>query len=162
MESQIILRNATIEDLDMLRYWDTKQHNIESDPNNDWSWETELKKQFSWRELLIAEINNRPIGFMQIIDPYDEETHYWGEIETNLRAIDIWLGEEYDMGKGYGTIMMQMAFERCFRSSKVNAVIIDPLVSNVRAHKFYERLGFEFIEKRTFGEDDCFIYRLDR
>jgi len=26
----------------------------------------------------------------------------------------------------------------------------------------YERLGFRFVERRRFGEDDCFVYRLDR
>jgi aminoglycoside 6'-N-acetyltransferase len=44
----------------------------------------------------------------------------------------------------------------------VAAVLIDPLESNVRAHKFYERLGFRFVEKRAFDKDVCFVYRLDR
>jgi aminoglycoside 6'-N-acetyltransferase len=41
-------------------------------------------------------------------------------------------------------------------------VLIDPLASNTRAHRFYERLGFEFVERRRFGADDCFVYRLPR
>jgi aminoglycoside 6'-N-acetyltransferase len=44
----------------------------------------------------------------------------------------------------------------------VTAVIIDPLAANTRAHRFYERLGFRFVERRGFGDDDCFIYRLER
>jgi aminoglycoside 6'-N-acetyltransferase len=36
------------------------------------------------------------------------------------------------------------------------------LASNVRAHRFYERVGFIKIDRRTFGEDDCFVYRIDR
>lgn len=41
-------------------------------------------------------------------------------------------------------------------------MLIDPLASNERSHRFYERLGFRFVERRSFGEDDCFVYRLER
>ena len=51
---------------------------------------------------------------IQIIDPALEESHYWGDVPENLRAIDIWIGEETDLGKGYGTQMMQLALARCF------------------------------------------------
>ena len=44
----------------------------------------------------------------------------------------------------------------------MQAILFDPLASNTRAHRFYERLGFRFIEQRRFGEDDCFVYRLSR
>lgn len=158
----IRLRSATIHDLATLKHWDEQPHTIHSDPNDDWNWEVELLRDMPWREQLIAELDGRPIGFVQIIDPYEEETHYWGEVEENLRAIDIWIGREEDLGKGYGTIMMQQALARCFKDPQVKAVLLDPLASNVRAHRFYERLGFVFVEARTFGEDDCFVYRLER
>jgi aminoglycoside 6'-N-acetyltransferase len=44
----------------------------------------------------------------------------------------------------------------------VSAVLIDPLAGNTRVHRFYQRLGFRFVEARRFGEDDCLVYRLDR
>ena len=88
-------------------------------------------------ELLIAEVDGNPTGAMQIIDPAKEATHYWGLVATNLRAIDIWIGEE--------------------------AILIDPLASNVDSHQFYKRLGFVFVEQRQFGESsDCFVFRLSR
>jgi aminoglycoside 6'-N-acetyltransferase len=158
----INLRPATSADLTLLRHWDEQPHIIASDPNDDWGWEVELDRDPEWREQLIAEIAGRPIGFIQIIDPALEDSHYWGNIATNLRAIDIWIGEETDLGKGYGTQMMQLALVRCFSDLRVTAVLIDPLASNTRAHRFYERLGFQFIEQRWFGSDDCFVYRLDR
>jgi aminoglycoside 6'-N-acetyltransferase len=40
--------------------------------------------------------------------------------------------------------------------------VIDPLASNVRAIRFYERLGFRAIERRMFGADDCLVMRLER
>lgn len=156
------LRPATIEDLELLKYWDEQPHVIAADPNDDWQWESELSHNPDWREQLISELDGIPIGFIQIIDPKREETHYWGEIEPNLRAIDIWIGEERNLNRGYGTKMMHLALARCFANPTVTAVVIDPLASNIRAHRFYERLGFKFIECRWFGDDDCFIYRIER
>ncbi len=157
---KLAFREATINDLDLLKYWDTKPHVIACDPDDDWDWESELPHNPPWREQLVAELDGRPIGFVQIIDPAEEESHYWGEIEANLRAIDIWIGEEADLNKGYGTEMMRQAINRCFSSPKVTAILIDPLASNLKAHRFYERLGFKFLEKRTFDGQECFVYRL--
>ncbi|MCF0040411.1 GNAT family N-acetyltransferase [Dyadobacter fanqingshengii] len=159
---QIHLRDATPADLALLNHWDEQPHNIIADPNDDWEWETELAKRPEWRQQLIAELDGRPIGFLQIIDPAQEETHYWGDVADNLMAIDIWIGEEKDLGKGYGTVMMNQALKRCFADSNVEAVIIDPLESNSRARKFYERIGFEFVENRQFSDDHCAVYRLSR
>jgi aminoglycoside 6'-N-acetyltransferase len=156
------LRPATPTDLELLQHWDEQPHIIESDPNDDWGWEVELARNPDWRKQLIAEIDGSPIGFIQIIDPAQEDSHYWGEIAPNLRAIDIWIGEAADLGKGYGTQMMQLAIAQCFADPLVTAILIDPLASNIRAHRFYERFGFQFVEPRRFGEDDCFVYRLNR
>ena len=125
-------------------------------------WEYELPREVSWREFLIAEVHGRPVGFVQIIDAALEETHYWGDAEPDLRAVDIWLGEEADLGRGYGTEIMNLVIGRCFADDAVKAVIIDPLAGNTRARRFYERLGFRSVERRVFGDDDCMVYRLDR
>lgn len=163
MEARPIrFRPATPADLELLRHWDEQPHVIASDPNDDWSWETELSRSPDWREQLIAELDGRPIGVVQIIDPAREESGYWGDVPAGLRAIDIWIGEPADLGKGYGSTMMRLALGRCFAAPDVSAVLIDPLASNVRAHRFYERLGFRFVEPRRFGADECFVYRLDR
>ncbi len=158
----IKLRPATIEDLALLKYWDTKQHVIDCDPDDDWNWENELPRNPDWREQLIAELNNEPIGMVQIIDPHAEETHYWGNVARNKRAIDIWIGEEENLNKGYGTIMMRLAIDRCFDNPKVNGILIDPLKSNTKSHRFYQRLGFEFLEERRFDDSVCFVYELKR
>ncbi len=157
------LRPAAIEDLPLLKRWDSQPHVIAATGDNDFfDWETELPRSVDWRELLIAELDGRPIGFVQIIDPAREETHYWGDAEENLRAIDIWIGEAADLGKGYGTQMMRLALDRCFSDQAVTAVLIDPLLSNVSARRFYERIGFRPVGRRRFGSDDCMVYRIDR
>jgi aminoglycoside 6'-N-acetyltransferase len=156
------LRPATLADVPTLRRWDEQPHVVASDPNDDWNWENEIPATADWREQLIAELDGRPIGFVQIIDPYRDETHYWGECEPNLRAIDIWIGDAGDLDKGYGTTMMRLALARCFADPAVSAVIIDPLAANVRAHRFYQRLGFRPVGRRRFGADDCLVHRLER
>lgn len=156
------LRPATPNDLALLRHWDEQPHVVASDPNDDWAWECELARSPDWREQLIAEEGGRPIGFIQIIDPAREQSGYWGCIPAGLRALDIWIGEESDLGRGYGTQMMKLAIERCFSDPTVTAVLVDPLDCNTRAHRFYERLGFEYVVCRRFGEDSCFVYRLTR
>ncbi len=160
---QIRLRQATPDHQSLLEHWDSQPHVIAAAGDDDgWDWEYELPRHPPWRELLIAECDGRPIGFIQIIDPAEEETHYWGDIGPNLRAIDIWIGDLKDIGQGYGTVMMQMALQRCFAPPEVTAVLLDPLVSNTKAHRLYERIGFERIDHRVFDTDDCYVYRLDR
>jgi len=156
------LRPARPADLGLLQHWDEQPHVIESDPNDDWGWETELHRSPDWREQLIAETGGRPIGFVQIIDPCREDSHYWGCVAEGRRAIDLWIGEEADLGKGYGTAIMKLAIDRCFADPAVSTVLVDPLASNTRAHRFYEQLGFKVKARRRFGDDDCIVYSLVR
>lgn len=158
----IQFRKANLNDLKLLQYWDTKQHVIDCDPDGDWEWEKELAYEPEWREQLVAELEGSPIGFVQIIDPHLEETHYWGTVGPGKRAIDIWIGEEAQLGRGYGTQMMRLAIARCFKDPNVNSILIDPLKTNVKAHRFYERLGFVFVEERVFEGAACFVYELKR
>ena len=158
------LRPATLADLPVLRHWDTKPHVLAAGGDDDTiDWARELDRDPDWQAILIAEADGRPIGVVQIIDPAREETQYWGErVEPNLRAIDIWIGEEADLGRGHGTAMMRLALAHCFDDPAVTAVLVDPLARNEGALRFYERLGFKQVERRMFGADDCFVYRLER
>ena len=152
MGNTVTLRDATWDDMPVLEHWDTQPHVIESGGQNDggWDWIEELRQpQPAWRQMLIAELGGRPLGFVQIIDPELEETHYWGNAEPNQRAIDIWIGEARDLGRGYGSIMMQLALARCFAPPEVTAVLIDPLLSNVPSNVS--------LLLRTHSSRDCFM-----
>jgi aminoglycoside 6'-N-acetyltransferase len=168
--AQVTLRRATPGDVVWLDLWDTDADVIAcstDDPdatiafeNTDWA--EELAAQDEHSQYFIAELGGRPIGAMQICDPHLEASHYWGEIAPNLRAIDVWIGAPEDRGKGYGAKMMRLALERCFADGRVTGIVIDPLASNTRAHRFYQRMGFKPIGRRNFGADDCLVHELKR
>jgi aminoglycoside 6'-N-acetyltransferase len=125
-----------------------------------YDWTTELDRTVPWRELLIIEEDGRPVGFMQLIDAGDEESHYWGDIEAGTWALDIWIGSPDDRGRGLGAAAMGLALRRIFDQHGADGVVIDPAVDNHRAIAFYERLGFERVGVRRFGEDECLVMRL--
>ncbi len=157
------LRPARVDDIAMLKRWDEKPHVASAGGDGGWyDWDREIPREADWGELLIAEEDGRPVGVLEIIDPAREPTRYWGDVGESLRAIDIWIGEEADLGRGLGTQMMRAALARCFAAPDVKAVLIDPLESNAGARRFYERVGFHFVEARVFGTDPCVVYRLDR
>ncbi|MEQ9229587.1 MAG: GNAT family N-acetyltransferase [Cyclobacteriaceae bacterium] len=159
--NKLSFRSATRADVPLLKHWDEQPHVIASDPEQ-WDWESD----FEWNDpavrKFIAELDGRPIGFVQIIEPQLEQSHYWGEIGSGYMAIDIWIGEAYDLNKGYGTKMMKIAIDKCFSDPAVHTILIDPLKSNVDAHRFYKRIGFEFVEERDFNDEECFVFQLKR
>jgi aminoglycoside 6'-N-acetyltransferase len=166
----VALRPATLKDVAWLDLWDTDADVIACSTDDadatvafeDTDWANELAMQSDAYRYFIAELDGRPIGAMNICDPYLEATHYWGDVAPNLRALDIWIGAPADRSRGYGSAMMRLALERCFADPRVTAVVIDPLASNVRAHRFYARLGFEPVGRRRFGADDCLVHELTR
>ncbi len=161
----IRLRPATAADIPVLVHWDAQPHVIAAtgdDDDADWADEIATADAYDWQEILIAELDGRPLGVVQVIDPERERTHYWGDCEPNLRAIDIWIGEATDLGLGHGTVMMEQALARCFAPPEVTAVLIDPLESNVDARRFYRRIGYVEVGPRRFGTDDCIVMRIDR
>ena len=159
------LRPATPADLPLLRRWDEAPHlagTMGDESYNDWDWENQLGREVPWREMLIAEADGRPVGFLQIIDPAEEESRYWGDCPAGLRAVDIWIGEPGDIRRGFGRQMMDLALGRCFADPAVTAVLVDPMADNSAGHRFYEAMGFRLVGPRSFGPDRCLVYSLER
>lgn len=169
-EARLTIRVAAPADVPMLDLWDREPSVIACASDNpeaeqafqDAYWPDEIAGNSDVTCYYIAELDGRPIGAMQVIDPHREPTHYWGEIEPGLRAIDIWIGAPEDRNKGHGAAMMRAVIGRCFEDADVHAIVIDPLASNADAHRFYQRLGFKPLGRRRFGGDDCLVHRLER
>lgn len=170
LDPRVTLRPAVAADITWLDLWDDDPAVVSAasdDPDAtvafDCDWADELAQQDEFSRYYIGELDGRPIGAMQVIDPHREATHYWGDIEPNLRALDIWIGAAADRGQGYGETMMRRAFLLCFADPRVTAIVIDPLNSNTRAHAFYQRLGFVPTHRQLLSEeDDCLVHRLAR
>jgi aminoglycoside 6'-N-acetyltransferase len=166
----VILRLARLGDASLLESWDKDEDVIASSgadakDGDDWrdeDWRSEIAAAPSWRDILIAEENGRPIGVIVDIDPALEETHYWGDCGPGLRAFDIWIGAAADRSRGLGAAMMRLAAARAFTDPRVAAIVIDPLLSNVRAIRFYRRIGFQDVGERWFAEDHCLVMKLSR
>lgn len=157
------LRRTHVEDRALLERWDLDSDVVAATGGGSgWDWETELARKVAWGEQLIAEHDNRPIGFIQIIDPAEEPTHYWGHVEPNRRAIDIWIGAPEHRNRGFGSQMMRLALDRCFTDPAVQTVIIDPLGSNTRAIRFYERIGFRHMGVRWLNRKEIAVMQIDR
>ncbi|XWN32543.1 MAG: GNAT family N-acetyltransferase [Devosia sp.] len=159
----IALRPATQADTPHLRRWDKDPGVIAaSGENDDWNWQEELARTVDWRAMLIIEEDGRPVGMVQIIDAAREETHYWGDGHEGFAAIDIWIGAPEDRRRGIGEAAMTLAAAHAFADPSVTAILIDPLISNEAARRFYARLGYKEVGPRQFGDDDCVVMRLDR
>ncbi len=159
------LRSMTIDDVAVLVRWDDDADVAAAVGGRgaDWyDWPVELVRDVPWRELLIAEEDGRPIGFLQLTDAGEEESHYWGHVQPGTWALDIWIGSPDDRGRGLGAAAMKLALGRVFDQHGAQMVVIDPLVDNRRAIAFYERLGFEGVGLREFGDDECLVMRLLR
>ncbi len=164
MAPRVTLRKVRPDDATLLEKWDRDEGVIASNPNDagESDWPAEIAADPDWRRFWIAEADGRAVGVLIDIDPEKEESHYWGDCGPGLRAFDIWVGEPEMRSLGVGAAMMRQALAAAFADPAVNAVIIDPLASNARAIRFYERMGFSPVERRWFGEDDCLVMRLDR
>ena len=156
------LREATIDDLTIIQWWHQQSHIVDAGPGYDYNWEKELVRKPEWRQQLIALADNAPIGFVQIYDPYDEDTGRWDNVSRKLRAIDVWIGEAENLNKGYGTAMMQQAMKLAFKDPDVHALLVDPLITNKKAQRFYAHLGFKFSESKKIYGESCYILKIRR
>lgn len=178
--SELNIRKAHKEDIETLNYWNSLPHiirccyypdalgNLPKDP--DTSFEEDFKfidtyGRDVW-DIRIAEVNKKPIGVLELIDPFKEPTGYWRNInfdlEVNSRALDIWIGETRYLNKGYGTSMMEWVFKHCFVDLDCDSIVIDPLINNKDAIRFYQRLGFKKIGIEKFDNDICLVHALKR
>ena len=161
---KVVLRRATLADLPIVRVWDVDAEVIASGAGRSAEvWAAELPREVDWYEPLIAELDGVPVGYLELIDAAREESHYWGDdVESDAWGLDIWVGRSTDRCRGIGTAMMHAALRRCFTVHRATAVLLDPLSTNSRACRFYERLGFQLLGVRRLGDDDCCVYRLGR
>ena len=156
------LREVTLNDLDTIQWWHDQSHLVDRGPGHDYDWVEQLRNKVDWRQQYIAEYGGKAIAFVQIYDPYEEDEGIWDIVTPKLRVINVWIGEAGNLNKGLGTLIMQLAIKRAFEDPNVYALLVDPLISNKKAQRFYARLGFKFLESRNVNGERCYVFRMRR
>jgi RimJ/RimL family protein N-acetyltransferase len=97
---------------------------------------------------LALTLRGEPIGYLQWYLLKDEPGYILdGEDPTDAAALDLFLGEESAIGRGYGTILLRKALrELIFADPAVRRCYIDPVPDNTRAIRVYEKVGFRYIK----------------
>ena len=75
--------------------------------------------------------------------------------DSNFKEIVLWLLRLRRRFRVTGASMFPLL-------SEGDEVLIDPLSSNTDAIRFYQRLGFRFLERRWFGDDLTDVHVLSR
>jgi len=114
----------------------------------------------------IAEYAGEPFGFLQWYRLRDEPEHVAvGLVDPGAAAIDLYIGVERFLHRGYGPVMIR-AFIRAivFAQPDVTACAIDPVVGNTTAIAAYRKVGFRDIAVRysSYEKADSLVMALDR
>ena len=127
-----------------------------------WVWPREIEA--TWQEVWIGDLRatSTPMGVVVVLNTAADPSGYWGEVSPGTYAIDIWIADAAQLRKGYGTVMMKDAIDRCFRVHSAHTILVDPLAENDGAISIHQHLGVDVIGKRTFGADECTVLRLCR
>lgn len=154
----LTIRNATVEDADLLSLWwnDGKIMAHAGFPNGTGETACEiaenLKKGTDEDRRLIIELDKRPIGEMS----YSRES-------ADTVGIGIKICDFSEQDKGYGKILLSMLICSSFKDMGYKRIILDTNVNNKRAQHVYEELGFTKLRvrenswKNQLGELQSFI-----
>jgi len=149
----IYFKKFTLEDVPLYYEWAEKSH-----VKNVWFLEGYQKKEYILEKiagngieypfLILADDN--PIGFIQYWDVYardqiekDKVDYFTGEPKGTF-GIDIFIGEENYLGKGYGSQILVSFTKLLFENYGAKKIVIDPSADNKQAIRSYEKAGFHF------------------
>ena len=150
----ISFKKFTLEDVPLYYEWAEKPH-----VKNVWFLEGYQPKEYILKKIegngieypFIILANDKPIGHIQYWDIFardqiEAETndYFTGEPEGTF-GIDIFIGEENYLGKGYGTKAMLKFTELLFERYNAKKIVIDPSSINKQAIRSYEKAGFQFV-----------------
>ncbi len=111
----------------------------------------------------IIYMNTQPIGYIVCCDLYSYRNtcpHPKGLFtaeEAGAFCMDLFIGEQEYLNKGYGTQIVKAFAQYIFTQFKANKLLIDPAVSNKRAIRCYEKAGFEFLKQACDGVTVCHV-----
>lgn len=152
----ISLKKMTVKDIDMVYNWLKKPH-VQEVWTNTPSLYDDIYKKYSERIsgnkifTYIMIVNGKEIGLIQTYITEDLKPYL---INDKSMGIDLFIGEENYLGKGYGPLFIRKLVEDvCFINEDVMYINIDPDENNGRAIKAYKKVGFKHVN--TALCNDC-------
>ena len=89
--------------------------------------------------------NDIPVGYMQYY-PVSAGREYGIEAVTGVFGVDLFIGEPDLWDRGIGAQALGMLVRHLFSALGAVRVVIDPLVTNERAIRCYEKSGFKKVK----------------
>ncbi|MEM7644663.1 MAG: GNAT family N-acetyltransferase [Pseudomonadota bacterium] len=132
-------RNATLDDLDLLKGWLSTPHISawwDSDEPYD---EAALADDRVAR--WIVSFAERPFAFIQDYTVHGWKDHHFSHLPKGARGIDQYIGDPDMVGLGHGSAFISQRMRALFDDG-APFVATDPHPDNERAITVYEKLGF--------------------
>jgi aminoglycoside 6'-N-acetyltransferase len=137
---QYSFRKATLDDLDLLREWQSKPH------VRQW-WGSD--EPFDEEDLVdprvarwIVSSFGRPFAFMQDYTVHGWEDHHFAKLPKGSRGIDQYIGDPEMIGLKHGPAFIGARMQALFDKG-APVIATDPHSDNERAIAVYKQLGFE-------------------
>lgn len=162
-KGELYFQTAQAEHLPFLLLWQKdKKANASAQRMLQRDWEAYSFEQESWRKLLLIRYGHKPIGLLEIIDPHQDETHYWGIMPKGQRAINFYLAEAAHRGAQFQTPLLHLALWQCFKEDGVNTVWSEPPTDDFAALQLFEHLGFQAVDERKVEGKLHQIFQIQR
>lgn len=106
-----------------------------------------LTKQERGQTPCIVELDGAPIGYLQFypIDRATLDKEMGLDPTERVFGIDQFIGEPSLWGQGIGRCMILLILSYLFDREGADRVVLDPVVTNIRAIRCYQACGFERI-----------------
>lgn len=111
----------------------------------------------------IIYLDEIPIGYIQCSDLYayrikcKDPKGVFTEEDPGTFCIDLFVGEENYLDKGYGTKIVESFIKKIILDFNPKKILIDPTIDNKRAIRCYEKAGFKFLRYDNNGIKDCYV-----
>lgn len=156
---QYSFRSAGLEDLSVLRNWQSLPHVRKWWGDNDPFDENGVHdaRVARW----IVELNGKPFANMQDYCVHGWENHHFGHLPLGARGVEQYIGNPTMIGRGHGSAFLQQRLDELFDAG-VPVVAVDPHPTNTRAIAAYQKVGFEIVGgERTTPWGSCYPWKLD-
>jgi RimJ/RimL family protein N-acetyltransferase len=161
---QISLRPLRKDDLPLLLAWLSKPHlKTWWDPEIVWTADLVAEKYGSYIEgykleggikkpmqAYIAHVDDVSVAYVQLYNAHDfprEDGASLDDLPRSLAALDIFIGEQAYMGRGYGSAILKQFLQE-YVANNYDACFVDPDKTNLQVIRAYEKTGFESIGTR--------------